>query len=217
MSPGAKDFDLYILLVDDKPYLQRIPRWFQDKHGDKFRENVYLVAGPSARTWTVRVYIVRANYMNNFSKNKVPPLTLSSGWNEFATFHGLVENDRLIFALKAMSTFEVYIFHPTGEPKEPPTSREQVTEVQELLQKKGCKKSWESARNLQGNGMTVAQLVKLQNAQRLKASRDRKKERKLNARRKKDATPSLELLQRAVDIFEPVDQLFIFLSSSTDT
>jgi hypothetical protein len=145
--------------------------------------------------------------MNNFSKNKVPPLTLSSGWNEFATFHGLVENDRLIFALKAMSTFEVYIFHPTGEPKEPPTSREQVTEVQELLQKKSCKKSWESARNLQGNGMTVAQLVKLQNAQRLKASRDRKKERKLNARRKKDATPSLELLQRAVDIFEPVDQL----------
>jgi hypothetical protein len=95
--------------------VQVIPRWFIESHSDKLREVVYLkLAGSTSGIWSVRVFIE----LKSAKTATLPDIKLRGGWNEFATFHGLVENDRLVFSLKAMSKFEVYIFHRTGEPKE---------------------------------------------------------------------------------------------------
>lgn len=104
-----------ITYLEGKSNVQVIPRWFIESHSDKLREVVYLkLAGSTSGTWSVRVFIE----LKSAKTATLPDIKLRGGWNEFATFHGLVENDRLVFSLKAMSKFEVYIFHRTGEPKE---------------------------------------------------------------------------------------------------
>ena len=127
----------------------------------------------------------------------------------------LEQNDRLISALKAVSTFEVYIFHPTGKKELSfPTSREMVNEVHEPMREGLNEKSWDSTTNLGGKGKTAAQLVKAQVAQQKNAPK-----RPWRRRTQQDAIRPKEPLRIALDIFQPVGQrtsLFTFLSSSVD-
>lgn len=74
---------------------------------------------------------------------KALQIYLHRGWNVFATFDDLVEKDWMIFSLKAMSTFQIYMFHRTGEPKEssfPFTLRKPAIKIHKLLQTKGTEK-----------------------------------------------------------------------------
>ena len=46
--------------------------------------------------------------------SKAPEIKFGSGWREFAASNGLLEGDDLLFSLRAMSEFDVYVFRETG-------------------------------------------------------------------------------------------------------
>lgn len=101
---------------------QSLPSWFVGEHGDKFREYVILRSrhnsGSTTTAWTVRLTV-------DCRPAKSTSVRFSAGWKAFATFHGLLEGDSLVFSLTATSEFEVYLFRGMAarSPKQFPNSR----------------------------------------------------------------------------------------------
>lgn len=83
-----------------------IPQWFVEKHGDKFEEYVILRCGTSAQP--------RAPWVVRISLSALPLVRMSCGWKKFAAFNGLREGNSLVFCLRAMSEFEVFVFPGPG-------------------------------------------------------------------------------------------------------
>lgn len=102
-------------------------------------------------------------------------------------------------SLKAMSKFEIYMFHGTGKPKEssfPIPLRKPAIKFYKLLQTKGTEKfqvrrgtKWRGRK-----GMTAAKLVKDETAQYLETSLARVRKYYLNSKRKKDVIRSKKAL-----------------------
>ena len=91
-----------------------MPSWFVQMHGDKFRKYVILRTEASTKPWSVTLTV--------FHKSPtVRQVKFAGGWKPFATFHGLMVGDSLIFSLTAISEFDVYIFRGTGNPKKLPS------------------------------------------------------------------------------------------------
>ena len=85
--------------------LQAIPAWFVTEHGDKFRQFVLLWSGLSSKPWRVKLYLSCRPPCSR------PEVQITGGWKAFATANGLLVGDLLIFCLRAMSEFDVYILH----------------------------------------------------------------------------------------------------------
>lgn len=105
-------FDKPGLILDLLLVLQTLPSWFVEQHGDKIRKSVLLRSESSAKSWTVNLSIL----FKNPSRTQV---RFAGGWRAFALFNNLSNGDSLIFALTAVSEFEVYVFRgKAGNPKE---------------------------------------------------------------------------------------------------
>ncbi|KAG0569389.1 hypothetical protein KC19_6G087100 [Ceratodon purpureus] len=90
-----------------------LPSWFVREHGDKVRDSVLLWSGSSTEPWRVQL-----------SFSILPPclrpeVKLSGGWKAFAISSGLLVGDSLIFCLRAISEFEVYVFREITRPIQP--------------------------------------------------------------------------------------------------
>jgi hypothetical protein len=92
----------------DLRFPQTVPSWFVQQHGDKFRKSVILRTEASTKvTWHVTLTI------HMFTSSWIQ-VRFCNGWKDFITCNGLVEGDSLVFALVAMSEFEVYVFRKEG-------------------------------------------------------------------------------------------------------
>ncbi|KAG0588110.1 hypothetical protein KC19_2G216600 [Ceratodon purpureus] len=80
-----------------------LPALFVQQHCDKIRESVELRVEETGRTWTVQLAV-------HHPRSITQVLFYGRGWSDFATTNGVVEGDRLIFVLRAVSSFGVYIF-----------------------------------------------------------------------------------------------------------
>ena len=83
--------------------MQTLPALFVQQHCDKIRESVELRVEETGRTWTVQLAV-------HHPRSITQVLFYGRGWSDFATTNGVVEGDRLIFVLRAVSSFGVYIF-----------------------------------------------------------------------------------------------------------
>ena len=88
-----------------------MPTWFVQEHGDKLQEVIVLRSTSSSIPCRVRLRIYSA-------PPKAPAIKFGKGWRDFATCNGLVVGDSLIFELRGLSQFEVYVFRGTGLPAE---------------------------------------------------------------------------------------------------
>lgn len=91
-------------------FLQALPKWFVVKHGDQLQKSVLLWSGSSTEPWRVQLNV------GSVSRDKVK---LSGGLKRFATANGLVVGDLLVFCLRVMSEFDVYVFRETRSPIQP--------------------------------------------------------------------------------------------------
>ena len=85
--------------------LQPLLVGFVAQHGDKFQKSVLLRSGPSTEPWLVTV-----------TGHKVD-VKFSSGWRDFSVANNLAVGDSLIFSLRTMSEFDVYIFRANKAPR----------------------------------------------------------------------------------------------------
>jgi hypothetical protein len=85
-----------------------------EKHGEKFEEYVILRCGTSAKP--------RVPTVVRISVSGFPVVRMSCGWKKFAAYNGLREGDSLVFCLRALSEFEVYVFPGNGHPISSPIS-----------------------------------------------------------------------------------------------
>ncbi|KAG0612122.1 hypothetical protein M758_6G003500 [Ceratodon purpureus] len=115
-----------------------LPTWFVNEHGDKFQQTIFLRSGLSTELWRVQLYI------HTGSSSRSPEVKLCTGWRDFAVFHELILGDDLLFSLRAISEFDVYIFRETSNPVKASSiralrKRSQDFEVsqEEVLQKAG--------------------------------------------------------------------------------
>ena len=88
-----------------------MPAWFVQEHGDKLQEVIVLRSTSSSIPCRVRLRIYN-------TPPKAPAIKFGKGWRDFATCNGLVVGDSLIFELRGLSQFEVYVFRGTGLPTE---------------------------------------------------------------------------------------------------
>lgn len=103
----------FLTIPRDLRFPQALPAWFIEKHGDKIRKSVILrISVSSAKAWNVNLTLY---YCRN-----PPQVKFAGGWRAFVRFNDLSETDSLIFHLKAISEFEVYVFRTTaaGNPKQ---------------------------------------------------------------------------------------------------
>lgn len=90
--------------------MQPIPASFIKQHGDKIQEHVTLQAEAArGQVWHVKLWV-----STNYGK-----VLITTGWKAFASSNELEQGDRLLFSLKAMSQFVVYIFDEAGTQKVP--------------------------------------------------------------------------------------------------
>ncbi|KAG0627027.1 hypothetical protein M758_2G168800 [Ceratodon purpureus] len=89
-----------------------LPTWFVQEHGDKLQEVIVLRSTSSSIPCRVRLRIY------NTPATKAPAIKFGKGWRDFATCNGLVVGDSLIFELRGLSQFDVYVFRGSGFPTE---------------------------------------------------------------------------------------------------
>jgi hypothetical protein len=95
---------------------QTVPSWFIKEHGDKLRQSVVLRSAATKKKWTVHLGV--------YYPRNVAQVRFYAGWRDFACSNGLGEGDLLVFCLREVSHFDVYMHRKADAPSlEAPSPR----------------------------------------------------------------------------------------------